>query len=93
MVEIKHDIAPIHDLKGHNCYCFALLTFFVVRKRTGGTENWGNKIGQRGKLGNYKLEDGSASVDEGSVPNHQYEAALRDLQVNCYHHSILSFTD
>jgi hypothetical protein len=92
LVEIAHDIAPIYDLKEHNCYWFALLIFLVVRKITGGTENCGDKIGQRGKLGNYKL--GGASVgDEGGVPNHEYERALRDLQVSRYHDSILSFTN
>ena len=83
LVEIVHDIAPIYDLKKHNCYWFALLVFLVVRKRTGGTESGGDKIGQRGKLGNYRLGGASASVDdEGGVPNHEYERALRDLQVS-----------
>ena len=73
LVEIVHDIAPIYDLKEHNCYWFALLTFLVVRKRTGGAENGGDKIGQRGKLWYYKLASASAYIDdEGDVPNQEY---------------------
>jgi hypothetical protein len=86
LMEIVHDIAPIYDLNAKNCYWFALLIFLVVRNRTGGTGNGGEKIKQRGKLGNYKLGGASASIyDEGGVPNHDYESALRDLQVSCYH--------
>lgn len=52
----------------------------VVRKRTEGKENGGDKIQRRGLLWNYKLGGASASDDEGGVPNHEYERALRDLQ-------------
>jgi hypothetical protein len=82
LVEIVHDIAPIYQLKEKNCYWFAVIIFLVVRKRTGGTEDGGDKIEQRGKLWNYKLGGASASVDdEGGVPNHEYERALKELQV------------
>jgi len=75
------EIAPIYELKGEICYWFALLIFLVVRKRTGSTENGGDKIERRGKLLNYKLGGASASDDdEGCVPNHEYERALKDLQ-------------
>jgi len=94
LLEIGHDIAPIYELKGKNCYWFALLIFLVVRKRTGGTENGGDKIERRGKLLNYKLGGASASDDdEGGVPNHEYERALRDLQVSHCHDFIVSSTD
>jgi hypothetical protein len=94
LAEIVHDIAPIYELKEKNCYWFALLIFLVVRKRTGGTENGGDKIERRGKLGNYKLGGASASVDdEGGVPNHEYERALRDLQASHYRDFIVSSTN
>jgi len=94
LLEIAHDIAPIYELKGKNCYWFALLIFLVVRKRTGGTENGGDKIERRGKLLNYKLGGASASDDdEGGVPNHEYERALRDLQASHCHDFIVSLTD
>jgi hypothetical protein len=94
LLEIAHDIAPIYELKGKNCYWFALLIFLVVRKRTGGTENGGDKIERRGKLLNYKLGGASASDDdEGGVPNHEYERALRDLQASHCHDFIVSSTD
>ena len=86
LAEIAHDIAPIYELKEKNCYWFALLIFLVVRKRTGGTEDGGDKIEQRGKLWNYKLGGATASVDdEGGVPNHEYERAQADLQVSHCH--------
>jgi hypothetical protein len=91
LVEIAHEIAPVYDLKEHNCYWFSLLIFLVVRKRTGGVEKGGNKIGQRGKLWYYKLGCASGSIDDdGGVPNHEYEWALRDLQVIHYHDFIVS---
>jgi hypothetical protein len=94
LLEIAHEIAPIYDLKEKNCYWFALLVFLVIRKRTGGVENGGDKIERRGKLWNYKLGGASASVDdEGGVPNHEYERALRDLQVSHCHDSTVSFTN
>ena len=82
LVEIAHEIAPIYDLKEHNCYWFAHLIFFVVKKRTGGAEIGGDKIEQQGKLWYYKL--GGHSGHEGGVPNHEYERALKDLQVSNY---------
>lgn len=94
LLEIAHEIAPIYELKEKNCYWFALLIFLVVRKRTGGTENGGDKIEQRGKLWNYKLGGASVSIDdEGGVPNDEYERALRDLQVSHYHDFIVSSTN
>jgi len=94
LLEIAHDIAPIYELKGKNCYWFALLIFLVVRKQTGGTENGGDKIEWRGKLLNYKLGGASASDDdEGGVPNHEYERVLRDLQASHCHDFIVSSTN
>jgi hypothetical protein len=94
LLEIAHEIAPIYDLKEKNCYWFALLIFLVVRKRTGGMENGGDKIERRGKLWNYKLGGATASVDdEGGVPNHEYERALRDLQASHCHDFIVSSTN
>ena len=94
LLEIAHEIAPIYDLKEKNCYWFALLVFLVVRKRTGGVENGGDKIEQRGKLWNYKLGGATASVDdEGGVPNHEYERALRDLQASHCRDFIVSSTN
>jgi hypothetical protein len=94
LLEIAHEIAPIYDLKEKNCYWFAFLIFLVVRKRTGGMENGGDKIERRGKLWNYKLGGATASVDdEGGVPNGEYERALRDLQVSNYHDSIAQSTN
>ena len=93
LAEIAHDIAPIYELKEKNCYWFALLIFLVVRKRTGGTEDGGDKIEQRGKLGTYKLGGASASDDdEGCVPNHEYERALKDLQVSNHNDFIVPST-
>ena len=94
LLEIAHEIAPIYDLKEKNCYWFALLVFLVVRKRTGGVENGGDKIEQRVKLWNYKLGGVTASVDdEGGVPNHEYERALRDLQASHCRDFIVSSTN
>jgi hypothetical protein len=94
LLEIVHEIAPIYELKAKNCYWFALLIFLVIRKRTGGTENGGDKIERRGKLWNYKLGGASASVDdEGGVPNHEYERALGDLQASHCHDFIVSSTN
>ena len=93
LLEIAHEIAPIYDLKGKNCYWFALLVFLVVRKRTGGVEKGGDKIERRGKLWNYKLGGATASIDdEGGVPNHEYERALGDLQASRCHDFIVSYT-
>ena len=44
LAEIVHDITPIYQLKEKNCYWFALIIFLVIRKRTGGTEDGGDKI-------------------------------------------------
>jgi hypothetical protein len=94
LLEIAHEIAPIYDLKEKNCYWFALLVFLVVRKRTGGVENGGDKIERRGRLWNYKLGGTTASVDdEGGVPNHEYEKALGDLQASHCHDCIVSSTN
>jgi hypothetical protein len=90
LAEIVHDIAPIYQLKEKNCYWFALIIFLVVRKRTGGMEDGGDKIERRGKFWNYKLGGASASVDdEGGVPNQEYERALKELQVRNYHDLIV----
>ena len=48
--------------------------------------NGADKIQRRGLLWNYKLGGASASDDEGGVPNHEYERALRDLQVSNHHY-------
>jgi hypothetical protein len=94
LLEITHQIAPIYELKGKICYWFALLIFLVVRERTGGTENSGDKIERRGKLWNYTLGGASASVDdEGGVPNHEYERALKDLEASHCHDFIVSSTN
>ena len=86
LAKIVHDIAPIYQLKEKNCYWFALIIFLVVRKRTGGVEDGGDKIEQQGKLWNYKLGGANVSIDdEGGVPNHEYERALKELQVRYYH--------
>jgi len=88
------EIAPIYELKEKNCYWFALLIFLVVKKRTGGTENGGDKIERRGRLWNYKLGGTTASIDdEGGVPNHEYERALGNLQVSYCHDFIVSSTN
>jgi hypothetical protein len=94
LLEIAHEIAPIYELKEKNCYWFALLIFLVVKKRTGGTENGGDKIERRGRLWNYKLGGTTPSIDdEGGVPNHEYERALGNLQASHCHDFIVSSTN
>jgi hypothetical protein len=46
LLEIAHDIVPIHNSKEKNCYWFALLVFLVVWGRTGGVETGGDEIEQ-----------------------------------------------
>ena len=46
-VEIKHDIAPIYDLKDTIATASHFSSFWLSRV----TENWGDEIGQRGEIG------------------------------------------
>jgi hypothetical protein len=94
LLEITHNIMPIYDLKEKNCYWFVLLVFLVVQQRTRGMETGGDMIQWQGKLWNYKLGGATVSVDnEGSVLNHKYKRALRDLQVSHCHDFIMSSTN
>jgi hypothetical protein len=93
LVEIVHRIAPIYDLKRHNCYWFALLIFLVVKKTTGGAELGGDGIEQRGKLWYYKLGISAKVDEEAGVQNDEYERALALLQVSsCHWHDLILST-
>jgi hypothetical protein len=79
LVEIVHNLAPVYDLRKHQCYWFAFIIFLVVRDKTGGRESNGHKIELRGTWWYFTPEH--SACDDEKVAKDEYDKARNQLNV------------